>query len=105
MNKPRLHTAANGHAAIVFEEYDSPEWFEEYDSPEWFEAVFLLESEQDFKRVGEAVMGMDEGILPSFVRGAISIEAGWDNWSGNYLLSESNDGDEVIKWLFQKLLG
>lgn len=96
MNKPRLHTTANGHAAIDFEEYDSPEWFQ---------AVFLLESEQDFKRAGEAVTGLDEGILPSFVKGDISIEAGWNNWSGNYLLSESNHGDEVIKWLFQKLLG
>lgn len=96
MNKPRLHTAANGHAAIDFEDYDSPKWFE---------AVFLLESEQDFKRAGETVIGMDEGILPSFVKGEISIEAGWDNWSGNYLLSKSHDGDEVIKWLFQKIFG
>jgi hypothetical protein len=96
MNKPRLHTAANGHAAIDFEEYDSPEWFE---------AVFLLESEQGFQRTGEAVMVMDEGVMPSFVKGEISIEAGWNNWSGNYLLSASKDGDEVIKWLFQKLFG
>jgi len=96
MNKPRLHTAANGHAAIDFEEYDSPEWFE---------AVFLLESEQGFQRTGEAVMCMDEGIMPSFVKGEISIEAGWNNWSGNYLLSASKGGDEVIKWLFQKLFG
>lgn len=96
MNKPRLHTAENGRVSIDFEEYDSPQWFE---------AVSVLEKEQGFVRTGEALIGMDEGILPSFVKGGVSIAAGWDNWSGSYLLSESSEGDEVLKLLFTKLFG
>ena len=59
--------------------------------------------ELGFEREGEAVLGMDEGILSSFVKGGLTIAAGWDNWSGNYLLSESQAADEVLKQIIKKL--
>lgn len=96
MKSPRIHKAANGHASIDFEEYDSPAWFK---------AVSILENEMGFIREGGEVMGMDEGIMPSFVKNDISISAGWNNWSGNYLLSESNKADEVLTKLIFQLLG
>ncbi len=96
MQKLKIHIAANGHASIDFDEYDSPAWFK---------AVSILEEEMGFMREGEAVAGMDEGIMPSFVKNDISISAGWDNWSGNYLLSESNEADKVLTKLISQLSG
>ena len=94
MKRPVIYTAANGHLSIDFEDYDSPVWFK---------AVSILEKDLGFIRQGEVVIGMDEGILPSLVKDDVSISAGWDNWSGNYLLSESREGDELLSLLFSKL--
>ena len=94
MSKAKIYKAANGHLMIEFGEYDSSQWFL---------AVNILQNELNFTREGQAVMGMDEGIMPSFVKGDITIDAGWDNWSGNYLLSESFEGDELLKVIFENL--
>jgi len=58
-----------------------------------------LENDLGFDRDGDPVMGMDEGILPYFIKGEAKIAAGWDNWSGNYLLSESKEGDSVLEYI------
>ncbi|KPH91300.1 hypothetical protein AMS58_21080 [Pseudoalteromonas porphyrae] len=96
MKSLKIHKAANGHASIDFDEYDSPAWFK---------IVSILEDEMGFIREGDAAMGMDEGIMPSFVKNDITISAGWDNWSGNYLLSESKEADEVLAKLISQLSG
>ena len=40
--------------------------------------------------------GLDEVIAPDFVRDNIRLLAGWDNWSGYYLLSENAAGDDFL---------
>jgi hypothetical protein len=49
-----------------------------------------------FAESGGPVSGLDEGILPSFVRRSVTIAAGFDNWSGNYLLGECDESDQII---------
>ncbi len=95
MNKPNLHKAANGHLTIDFEEYNSPKWSK---------AISILEIELGYDRKGETIAGLDEGIMPPFVKGSISITAGWDNWSGNYLLSESKETVEILQSLYRKIM-
>lgn len=43
---------------------------------------------------------MDEGVSPNFAHGEIVLAAGWDNWSGQYLLSNSKEGDEILRQIF-----
>ncbi|WP_338520047.1 hypothetical protein [Alteromonas gracilis] len=93
MKQPKMLVAANDHVVINFEEFDSKLWSD---------AVKHLEIHLGFSRCGERVAGLDEGILPSFVNGKVSIEAGWDNWSGNYLLSTCGAGDKVLSNLFMR---
>ena len=40
-----------------------------------------------------------ESILPDLVGTDFRLEAGWDNWSGFYLLSEDRTGDEFLRRL------
>lgn len=86
MNEPLLMTAANGHNWITFEAYDTPQW---HKAIEWLKREGFAES-------GAPVLGLDEGILPSYVKQDVAIAAGFDNWSGNYLLAECSKGDQVI---------
>ena len=86
MAKPLLLTAANGHNWITFEDYDTPQWHL---------AIAWLKRE-GFNESGAPVIGLDEGILPSYVKEGVAIGAGFDNWSGNYLLAECDKGDQVI---------
>ena len=86
MTEPRLSTAANGHWWITFEADDTPQWFM---SIEWL-------GREGFIQSGTPVLGFDEGILPSYVKHGVTIAAGFDNWSGNYLLAECEQGDQVI---------
>jgi hypothetical protein len=89
----KIHTAANGHLSLEFGEYDSPLWHD---------VSVYLERDLGFTREGEVVAGFDEGIRQSFERGDILISAGWDNWSGDYLLANSRSGDEVLHALFAR---
>jgi hypothetical protein len=86
MTEPLLVTAANGHNWITFEDYDPPQWRL---AIEWLRC-------EGFKESGASVIGLDEGILPSYVKQDVVIAAGFDNWSGNYLLAECDRGDQVI---------
>lgn len=86
MTQPRLQTAANGHNWITFEAYDTPQWFQ---AIEWLKREGFTES-------GTPVIGLDEGVLPSYIKQGVTIAAGFDNWSGNDLLAECNEGDEVL---------
>lgn len=83
---PILQTAGNGHDWITFEAYDTPEW---HMAVQWLKHEGFMES-------GLPVVGRDEWILPSFVRGEIVIAAGFDTWSGNYLLAQCKLADDVI---------
>ena len=86
MTVPLLLTASNGRNWLTFEAYDTHQWRK---AIEWLRHERFLES-------GAPVVGADEGILPSFVRQNVTIAAGFDNWSGNYLLAECDEGDRVI---------
>ncbi|MDD4963723.1 MAG: hypothetical protein PHI11_07390 [Gallionella sp.] len=82
-----LTTAANGHLQLCFERA----------SPLF--ALWLrlkLQFVHGFRREGHRVRGLNEVIVPNFVRGNIRLLAGWDNWSGYYLLSESVSGDDFL---------
>ncbi|GJJ05242.1 hypothetical protein RugamoR64_57800 [Duganella rhizosphaerae] len=89
--KPDLHTAPNGFLSLDFCDYDSPLATSISD---------FLETDWGFRRDGPTVFGMDEGVSPNFVRGEIVLAAGWDNWSGQYLLSNSREGDEILRQIF-----
>jgi len=86
MAEPLLMTAANGHNEITFEDYETVKW---YSAVEWLK-------HEGFAECGDKVLELDEEILPSFVKQGVTIAAGFDNWSGNYLLAECDMGDEVI---------
>lgn len=86
MTEPLLLTAANGHNWITFEDYETPQW---HQAVEWLLCEGFTES-------GAPVIGFDEGILPSYVKQGVTIAAGFDNWSGNYLLAQCDKGDQVI---------
>lgn len=83
-------TAANGHLVIAFGDVDDSTWSD---------FAKRLESEFGFTRVGSALLGMDEKIHQSFYKPDVTLAAGWDIWSGHYLLSESNEGDTFIREL------
>lgn len=88
---PFLKVAATSHLWLTFEEYDSQLMGD---------IATYLEAKLGFARVGATVAGMDEGVCQDFVKNGIAISAGWDNWSGDYLLSNSDDGDALLRELF-----
>ena len=45
---------------------------------------------------GRGVVSPDDIILPDFVTAGLRLEAGWDNWSGYYVLSEDEVGDTFL---------
>lgn len=87
-----IYPAANGHFSLEFGSYDSLLWQK---------ISRYLETDLGFVRVGDVVVGLDEGIRQSFLREGLLIQAGWDNWSGDYLLSDSASGDELLQSLFE----
>lgn len=86
MTKALLTTAANGHNFLTFEDYETPQWRL---AIEWLKGAGFSES-------GTSIVTLDEGIFPSFVRNSVTIAAGFDNWSGNYLLANCEIGDQII---------
>jgi hypothetical protein len=55
---------------------------------EYQKVSLLLMFRHGFVRWGVWVPGiLDDAIFPSFIRGSVRIEAGWDNWSDFYLLA------------------
>ena len=95
MKIPSLFQASSGFLTLEFEAYDSPEWLS---------AVNMLENDLGFVRKGETLTNMDEGILPSFIKESLIISAGWDNWSGCYLLLESKESDVTLRVIYEKFI-
>ena len=91
---PTLNVAANGH--MMLDLNDSPDSY-------WQSLSEHLVTGCGFHRVGEAVIGAGEQIHQSFYQQTFTLAAGWDNWSGHYLLSESVEGDEFLKKLFDEI--
>ncbi|MBF6023435.1 hypothetical protein [Lysobacter niastensis] len=89
--QPSLHTAANGHLTLEFGTYDSALW----------SAISnYLEIDLGFSRTGQVVVaGTGEGVRQGFQQGELTLDAGWDNWSGDYLLSNSAEGDDLLRRL------
>jgi len=94
MTKPSLHRAASGHLTLDFN--DLPESY-------WLGVSLRLESHHGFTRVGPAVPGAHEQIHQGFARPDFALAAGWDNWSGHYLLSDSAEGDDFLQMLYDEL--
>jgi hypothetical protein len=88
-----LHTAANGHLALEFD--DSPDTL-------WEAALERLSAEA-FRETGEPVLGPGQSIFPSYVRWSVLLLSGWDEWSGNYLLATCEDGDTFLEQLHARL--
>jgi hypothetical protein len=91
---PSLSIAANGHLTLDFGDYDSVAYQQ---------VCAKLENELGFVRHGRTVAGLDEGVSPSFTRAELEISAGWDNWSGSYLLANSDAGDAILRRLYAEL--
>lgn len=91
---PTLHTAANGHLTLNLNEL--PDSY-------WLSLAENLIKFRGFKRVGSPVIGVNEQIHQSFQCAEFALAAGWDNWSGHYLLSESVAGDVFLQKLFNQL--
>lgn len=88
---PSISIAANGHVSLDFGVYDSVLYQQ---------ASAKLENELGFVRHGETVAGLDEGVSPSLLRAGLKIFSGWDNWSGSYLLANSDAGDAILRRLY-----
>ncbi|SMC29333.1 hypothetical protein SAMN02745857_03772 [Andreprevotia lacus DSM 23236] len=84
--KSLLTTTANGHNFLTFEGRNTGKWREARD---WLLREGFVES-------GRNVIGVDEGVFPSFIKQEISIAAGFDHWSGDYLLATCTMGDNII---------
>src|SRR3990167_213269 len=92
---PTLDTAANGHLTLSFNELSDACWL--------LLAENLIKL-RGFKRLGSPVISIDEKIHQNFQCAEFSLAAGWDNWSGHYLLSNSVVGDVFLQKLFDQLL-
>lgn len=92
---PSLSAAANGHLSLDFGDYDSVAYQE---------VCAKLANELGFARHGRTVAGLDEGVSPSFLRAELEISAGWDNWSGSYLLANSDAGDAILQCFYAELI-
>ena len=92
---PTISIAASGHVTIDFGAYDS----ELYQR-----ACATLEVALGFVRQGKTVFGLEQGVEPSFLRDEVEISTGWDNWSGRYLLANSDPGDAILRHLHADLL-
>lgn len=91
---PSLDTAANGHLTLSFNELSDSCWLSLAEN---------LVKIRRFKRLGSPVIGSDEKIHQNFQCAEFNLAAGWDNWSGHYLLSDSVAGDVFPQYLFDQL--
>lgn len=91
---PTLHEAANGHLALDFNELSDAGWLS---------IVEELIKLRGFKRVGSPVIGTSEQIHQNFQCAEFTLAAGWDNWSGHYLLSDCVEGDVFLQRLFDQV--
>lgn len=91
---PTLHKTANGHLALDFNELSDACWLS------IAEELIKL---RGFKRVGSPVIGISEQIHQNFQGAEFTLAAGWDNWSGHYLLSDSVAGDAFLQKLFDQV--
>lgn len=82
-----LHLAANGHQMLEFG--DLP-------AADWLAIVLRLVDGHGCTLVGAPVGGFDSQIFPSVQGAGFLLAAGWDIWSGHYLLSESAAGDDFL---------
>ncbi|MBN6713396.1 hypothetical protein JSY17_05260 [Pseudomonas capsici] len=92
--KPTLDIAANGHLILGFNELSDYCWLSLAENLIRF---------RGFKRLGSPVISVDEKIHQSFQCAEFSLEAGWDNWSGHYLLSDSVAGDFFLQDFFDQI--
>jgi len=90
---PSMSIAANGHVNLDFGDYSVP----------YQQVCARLEIELGFTRHGALVVGLDEGISASFLLAEIEISAEWDNWSGSYLLANSDAGHTILRRLYAEL--
>ncbi|AKS09822.1 hypothetical protein [Pseudomonas trivialis] len=90
---PTLHTAANGHLTMNLDGLSDADWLSLAED---------LVQHQGFNRAGSPAMGLSEHIHPSFQCAEFSLAAGWDIWSGHYLLSDSVAGDVFLQKLFNQ---
>nr|WP_019364071.1 hypothetical protein [Pseudomonas luteola] len=88
-----LSTAGNGHLTISLN--DLPDSY-------WLSLVEHMIQVQGLKRVGTSFAGLDEKIHPGFQCPEFSLAAGWDIWSGHYLLAQCAAGDLFLKTLFSE---
>ncbi|PJK08215.1 hypothetical protein CO614_11365 [Lysobacteraceae bacterium NML120232] len=87
-----LSIAANGHHWLTFKD-ELSSW----------EAACQWLCEQRFQKSGDIITGLDEAILPAFVREQVSLASGHDHWSGHYLLAQCTDGDMILAALARYL--
>ena len=88
--KAHIETAANGHLVL-----------------NWPTAGHLfyillcawLRLRYGVRRTGRQIVSPDDVILRDFVGKGLRLKSGWDNWSGDYLLSEDQAGDMFLSRL------
>lgn len=84
---PILDTAANGHLILCFNEVSDACWLSIAEN---------LIKLRGFKRSGSPVISLDEKIYQNFQCPEFNLAAGWDNWSGHYLRSDSVEVDVFL---------
>lgn len=94
--RPRMHleVAANGRTLAT-----RPDGTALWNA--WLKAWLRF---QGFRRDGVEVVGSDEAIAPDYVRGDLRLNAGWDRWSGFYLMAVDEAGDDFLRSAFGRAL-
>ena len=82
-----FHKAANGH--VCYEIYRA--------TPDFIQvAARVLRERHGFPPANKPLHGFDE-VLTECCKDGVRLLLGWDNWSGFYLLADSNAGDAVVE--------
>lgn len=92
-NTFKLARAANGRLMLENMQLSERDW----------QAVAALLERRGFSRTGKTVNGADTVIYQDFVRDAITLAAGWDTWTGHYLLAGNAEGDRFLLELHQQI--
>jgi len=89
-----LHQAANDHLTLEFGDASDAHWQA---------VVQKLENQFGLTRTGNHIHGGDSTIYQNFTCDQFTLAAGWDTWSGNYLLANSTAGDDFLTILFEAI--
>ena len=64
---------------------------------------FVLRFRHKFHRVGNTINALDEKIFPNYVRGDMTILAGWDHWLGYHFIANAKSDEPMLSSLYDRV--